>query len=94
MDALDFPTPTQLTAHEQLPFHIGANDATQVIQFQIHHASAEEITWILRNEQHQEICRYDVKINHKNSFEVIFPQFYTQKIRAGVWYVESFPKAK
>ena len=94
VDALDFPAPTKLTAHEQLPFHIGANDATQVIQFQINHSSAKEITWILRNEQHQEICRYDVRTDDHHSFEVIFPQYYAQQIKAGLWYVESFPKAK
>lgn len=91
VDAVEFPTPQQLTAHEQRPFHIGANEGAHIVDLQLHHQPSEKVTWVLRNEQHQEICRYDVKTCYAMNIQLILPHDYATKIRNQVWYVESFP---
>ena len=92
VEAKAFPPPQQLTEHEKRDFHIGANEGAHVLLVHIQHTPAETVTWILRDQQHQEICRYDVKTNYALNFHLILPYVYAQKIKQQEWYIESFAK--
>lgn len=92
-NALDFPIQQQKTIYEQNQrFHVGENEASSYVKIFIQHAPAKEITWILKDEQEQEICRYDVVVNYALNFSVYLPIQYADRIKNEEWLIVTQPK--
>lgn len=88
--AKPFPKQKNLPLHEQYEkFHVGANEASSSVKITIQHRPSRIVTWILKNELHKEICRYDVATNYEKSFSVYLPVQYAERIKRQEWYIET-----
>lgn len=88
-----FPTPVLMPESETyVGFHVGANEARSLVNVEIQHELTDVLTWILKDDQHQEVCRYDVVVNGAMSFGVALPSQYTHRIKTNEWYIVTQPK--
>lgn len=90
--ALDFPTPSTTFPYERENFHIGANEGAYTIKVTLQQTPTQHIVWVLKNQQHQEICRYTLEINYAQTFSLCLPRLYVERILAQDWYIETYDK--
>lgn len=79
-NSADFPV-YDLTSmqNDQDNFHVGMDNGSPVVTTAVNHPTAEKVYWILFDENHDEVCRYDAIVSKGRNIEVNLPHAFAKK---------------
>ena len=60
-------------------FHVGMDNGSPVVTTAVNHPTAEKVYWILFDENHDEVCRYDAIVSKSRNIEVNLPHAFAKK---------------
>ncbi|HAV5584831.1 TPA: tetratricopeptide repeat protein [Acinetobacter baumannii] len=91
-NSADFPV-YDLTSmqNDQDNFHVGMDNGSPVVTTAVNHPTAEKVYWILFDENHDEVCRYDAIVSKGRNIEVNLPHAFAKKIQLQQWKLQVYP---
>ncbi|HCQ9618879.1 TPA: tetratricopeptide repeat protein [Acinetobacter baumannii] len=91
-NSADFPV-YDLTSmqNDQDIFHVGMDNGSPVVTTAVNHPTAEKVYWILFDENHDEVCRYDAIVSKGRNIEVNLPHAFAKKIQLQQWKLQVYP---
>ncbi|EQB5548662.1 tetratricopeptide repeat protein [Acinetobacter baumannii] len=91
-NSTDFPV-YDLTSmqNDQDNFHVGMDNGSPVVTTAVNHPTAEKVYWILFDENHDEVCRYDAIVSKSRNIEVNLPPAFAKKIQLQQWKLQVYP---
>ena len=86
-----FPSYSKQTDFEDLnQFHVGMNEGSSQVYAQVTLPNARYVEWMLRDEQHNEVCRYDAEVLSTQKILVELPRSYARKLSAKQWSLHTY----
>ncbi len=91
-NSADFPV-YDLTSmqNDQDNFHVGMDNGSPIVTTAVNHPTAEKVYWILFDENHDEVCRYDAIVSKSRNIEVNLPHAFAKKIQLQQWKLQVYP---
>lgn len=91
----DFPVYESASMqNDQDNFHVGMDNGSPVVTTAVNHPTAEKVYWILFDENHDEVCRYDAIVSKNRNIEVNLPHAFAKKIQLQQWKLQVYPYEK
>lgn len=88
----DFPVYESASMqNDQDNFHVGMDNGSPVVTTADNHPTAEKVYWILFDENHDEVCRYDAIVSKNRNIEVNLPHAFAKKIQLQQWKLQVYP---
>lgn len=88
----DFPVYESASMqNDQDNFHVGMDNGSPVVTTAVNHPTAEKVYWILFDENHDEVCRYDAIVSKNRNIEVNLPHAFAKKIQLQQWKLQVYP---
>lgn len=72
-------------------FHVGMDNGSPVVTTAVTHPTAEKVYWVVFDENHDEVCRYDAIVSKSRNIEVNLPHAFAKKIQLQQWKLQVYP---
>ncbi|HCQ60369.1 MAG TPA: hypothetical protein DIU50_01610 [Acinetobacter nosocomialis] len=72
-------------------FHVGMDNGSPVVTTAVTHPTAEKVYWVVFDENHDEVCRYDAIVSNSRNIEVNLPHAFAKKIQLQQWKLQVYP---
>lgn len=91
-NGIDFPA-YELASMQNDPdnFHVGMDNGSPVVTTAVTHPTAEKVYWVVFDENHDEVCRYDAIVSKNRNIEVNLPHAFAKKIQLQQWKLQVYP---
>ncbi|HDH7778958.1 TPA: tetratricopeptide repeat protein [Acinetobacter nosocomialis] len=91
-NGIDFPA-YELASMQNDPdnFHVGMDNGSPVVTTAVTHPTAEKVYWVVFDENHDEVCRYDAIVSKNRNIEVNLPHAFAKKIQLQQWELQVYP---
>lgn len=91
-NGIDFPAYESASMqNEPDNFHVGMDNGSPVVTTAVNHPTAEKVYWVVFDENHDEVCRYDAIVSNSRNIEVNLPHAFAKKIQLQQWKLQVYP---
>lgn len=91
-NGIDFPAYESASMqNEPDNFHVGMDNGSPVVTTAVTHPpTAEKVYWVVFDENHDEVCRYDAIVSKSRNIEVNLPHAFAKKIQLQQWKLQVY----